>query len=64
MWLCKSDVMSDIMSCDDKGRHYGMQNDWKVSLNTQWHFSLLMKSSSISPLPVFRSNGKLLGGTL
>jgi hypothetical protein len=29
MWLCKSDVMSDVMSCDDKGRHYGMQNDRK-----------------------------------
>jgi hypothetical protein len=21
--------MSDVMSCDDKGRHYDMQNDWK-----------------------------------
>jgi hypothetical protein len=21
--------MSDVMSCDDKGRHYGMQNDRK-----------------------------------
>jgi hypothetical protein len=21
--------MSDVMSRDDKGRHYGMQNDWK-----------------------------------
>jgi hypothetical protein len=29
MWLCKSDVMSDVMSRDDKGRHYGMQNDRK-----------------------------------
>jgi hypothetical protein len=29
VWLCKSDVMSDVMSHDDKGRHYGMQNDRK-----------------------------------
>jgi hypothetical protein len=29
MWLCKSDVMSDVMSRDDKGRHYDMQNDQK-----------------------------------
>jgi hypothetical protein len=45
MWLCKSDVMSDVMSRDDKGRHYGMQNDqknwekWVVSLQKpRWHW--------------------------
>jgi hypothetical protein len=25
LWLC----MSDVMSCDDKGRHYYRQNDQK-----------------------------------